>query len=318
MYDLYENAQPYDVELHSRCSATLKEYPGYYKITVSKMISQGHRALTEEEKRWVKEGLTPGEAMYLSWCYKHDCVELFGTDKPLDRTDEHIGRYMSNLIRAKTTLDELANCNDWTYFVTLTISPERFDRFDLRGFYSKFSKWVNNYKRDSGCKLAYVFVPEMHNDGAWHLHGLVNNIVPEQLVEYKLADYFPWTDVRLPNYIRERVAKGERLYNWLPYSEKFGYCIIEPLRSTERAANYITKYIAKGFGADKRFKGARLLMPSKGLKRAEKIKKGYTYIADVQPIFDNDFATTFKFSKEKYSLDDVLKYFYNNDNIAEH
>ena len=107
------------------------------------------------------------------------------------------------------------------------------------------------------------------------------------------------------------MAKGEKLYNWSPYSDRFGYSLFEPLRDKGKASSYITKYIGKGFVGNEQFKNTRLLIPSLGLKRAVKVKKGFTSIDDVKPSFDCDFATTFKFDKSKYSLEDVLKYFYN-------
>ena len=117
-----------------------------------------------------------------------------------------MGRYLSNILRARKTLDELGNCNEWDYFVTLTVDPGKYDRFDLKSFYKAFS----SFKRHLGFRFSYVFVPEQHKDGAWHLHGLISGLPIEQLSEYRLSDYWPYTEVKLPNYIRERVAKGEK------------------------------------------------------------------------------------------------------------
>ena len=124
-----------------------------------------------------------------------------------------------------------------------------------------------------------------------------------------LQDYYPYTDVKLPKYIRDRLLNGEMLYYWQPYVERFGWCVIEPLRSAERASSYITKYIGKGFANDDRFKNVQMIKSSVGLKRAVKLKKGFTSIRDVKPSFDCDYAATFKFPKNDYSIDDVMKYF---------
>lgn len=307
------NSCPYDPVAHSHCLSSLKEYGDYYQITVSKMINDVERAkLTERQRYFMEQGLSRSEAVWLDWCVSKNLLDLFGSDYQhfLEKPD-HVGRYLSNILRARKTLDELGNCNEWDYFVTLTINPDKFDRFDLKAFYKSFGVFKNHYKRDYGVKFSYVFVPEQHKDGAWHLHGLVSGLPLEHLSEYRLADYWPYTEVKLPNYIRERVAKGEKLYNWSPYSHRFGYSLFEPLRDKGKASSYITKYIGKGFIGNEQFKNTRLLIPSLGLKRAEKIKKGFTSIDDVKPSFDCDFATTFKFKKSEYSIDDVLKYFYN-------
>ena len=54
----------------------------------------------------------------------------------------------------------------------------------------------------TGCKGAkFVFVPEMHRDGAWHLHGLINDLPVDHLRPFTLEE-------KLPTYIRNgyRVA----------------------------------------------------------------------------------------------------------------
>ena len=66
---------------------------------------------------------------------------------------------------------------------------------------------------------------------------------------------------------------------------------------------------AKGFANDNRFKNARLFMPSLGLKRAELMKKGFTDMRSVKPSFDCEYATTYKFPKSEYSLDDIQNFF---------
>jgi hypothetical protein len=310
-FDINSNSVPYSPSLHSHCLSNLKEYGDYYQITVSKMINDVERTpLTDRQKEWVRQGLTRSEALFFDWCFEKNLLNLFGSDFMNYKPDiDHVGRYINNIMRAKKTLDEIGNCNEWDYFVTLTISPEKFDRFDLKSFYKLFSYFKSNYRRDTGCKFGYVFVPEQHEDGAWHLHGLIKDLPVEHLTEYFLKDFYPYTSVKIPMYIKEKLAHKERLFYWKPYTDRFGWCIFESLRDKGKASNYITKYIGKGFIGNEQFKNTRLLIPSLGLKRAEKIKKGFTSINDIKPSFDCDYATTFKFPKSKYSLDDVLKYF---------
>lgn len=79
-----------------------------------------------------------------------------------------------NVRRAKSKVFELALCNDFTYFCTLTFSPEKVkDRYDLEGCMKAFCKWLNNYNcRKASSAIQYLLIPEPHQDGAWHLHGL--------------------------------------------------------------------------------------------------------------------------------------------------
>ena len=309
-FDLNSNACPYDPLLHSRCVSTLKEYGDYYQVTVSKMVNDVERTpLTERQQMWMEYGLTRSEALWFDWCFSKNLLGLFGSDFEHYAQTDRIGRFISNVMRSRKTLDELGNCNRWDCFVTFTIDPQKFDSFDLSGFYKKFSKWINNYKRLHDCKFGYVFVPELHQSGAWHLHGLIKDLPFSFFTQYDLMNYYPYTDVKLPKYIRDRLLSGETLYYWQPYVERFGWCVIEPLRSAERASSYIAKYIGKGFASDDRFKNVQMIKSSVGLKRAVKLKKGFTSIRDVKPSFDCDYATTFKFPKNDYSIDDVLKYF---------
>lgn len=74
--------------------------------------------------------------------------------------------------RAKRRLFDLASCNDFDLFFTLTLSPEEIDRHDYKAAVRKLSQWLDNRVRRRG--LRYVAVPELHKDGAIHFHGLCN------------------------------------------------------------------------------------------------------------------------------------------------
>lgn len=311
-FDLDARYGDYDPCIHSTCVSSLKEYGSYYQITVSKMINDLEREpVTDFQKELISEGLSRSDARFFEWCFENNRLELFGSDFPYPdvQKPDKVGRYINNVMRARKTLDELGNCNDWRFFVTLTIAPEKYDRYDFKSFYKVFSKFLNNCKRDFGFKMKYVFVPEQHKDGAWHLHGLISDIPYDVLTKYCLKDFHPYTEVRCPNYIRDKIKNGENLYSWDKYADKFGWCIFEELRDSAKASNYITKYIGKGFIGNDEFKNTRLILPSLGLNRAIKIKRGFTSISNVKPSFDCEYATTFKFPKDKYALDTVLKYF---------
>lgn len=311
-FDLDARYGDYDPQLHSNCVSSLKEYGDYYQITVSKMLNDLDREpVTDMQRSFMAEGLTRSDARFLEWCFLKNRLELFGSDfeYPDVQKPDRVGRFINNVMRTRKTLDELGNCNEWKFFVTLTISPDKYDRHDFKAFYKVFSNFIRNCKQNFGFKMKYVFVPEQHKDGAWHLHGLVNDIPYEVLTEYCLKDFHPYTEVRCPVYIRQKIRNGEKLYYWQKYVDKFGWCIFEELRDSSKASNYITKYIGKGFIGNDEFKNTRLILPSLGLNRAVKIKRGFTSIDDVKPSFDCEYATTFKFPKDKYTLDAVLKYF---------
>ena len=74
--------------------------------------------------------------------------------------------------RARVAVRDLGLCNDWEYFVTLTLDPARIDRYDPAEVVRHLNHWLDNRVRRDG--LSYVLVPEHHRDGAIHFHGFFN------------------------------------------------------------------------------------------------------------------------------------------------
>lgn len=75
--------------------------------------------------------------------------------------------------RARTQVRDLAMCNEFRYFVTLTLDAQRVDRYDVKAVTRKLNQWLDNAVRRRGLK--YVLVPELHKDGAVHFHGFFND-----------------------------------------------------------------------------------------------------------------------------------------------
>lgn len=75
--------------------------------------------------------------------------------------------------RAKDKIFEIAVANTWDYMVTFTLDPEKCNRYDPQEVKKKFCKWLENMVQRRGLKA--LIVPELHQDGAIHFHGLVND-----------------------------------------------------------------------------------------------------------------------------------------------
>lgn len=73
--------------------------------------------------------------------------------------------------RAKAKLRRLALANEFEYFVTLTLDPEKIDRYDGQAIVKALGRWADNMVRRHG--LRYILVPERHKDGAFHFHGFM-------------------------------------------------------------------------------------------------------------------------------------------------
>ena len=285
----------------------LRDYGTYYKVSTVK-IPVGF-SFPPDVIDWFKKSygckstLAAECALELFYSNYELFKKLYTFDNPVgDDFLKQNGRFVSSVLRTKSNLEQLANCNKWDYFVTFTISPEKYDRYDFKAFYKSFSKYVNNFKRKHDFRFYYVFVPEMHADGAWHLHGLIGGLPVSFLKPFDLSQ-------KLPKYIRDKLIAGECIYDFPEFSEKFGYSVVEPLRDKERASNYISKYISKGFFNDDRFKNVHFYYASLGLNRAELICSGSFETSDFKPDYQNDYCTVYKFSKTDFSLDDIKSKF---------
>jgi hypothetical protein len=152
----------------------------------------------------------------------------------------------NNLARAKSRIKELALCNDWSHFVTFTLDGKKIDRYDLDGYIKQLGIWIYKYNRKYGTKLKYLFIPEQHKDGAWHIHGLMNGLHPDSLV------------------------KNKHGYLDMPfYSERFGYISLCPVKSPIKVAHYITKYVSKAIHTTAVKLCKHLFYSSHGLKSQE-------------------------------------------------
>ena len=166
-------------------------------------------------------------------------------------------KLIDNLSRAKSRVKELALCNDWDFWCTFTISPEKYDRFYLKAYYTDFAEFIHNYNRrtEEGYKVRYLLVPELHKDGAWHMHGFIRGIRPSDLY------------VNSYGYL-----------TWRSYEERFGFISMDAIKNLTAAANYITKYITKSFDNSVIELNAHMYYCSKGLNKAKTLFKGYARV----------------------------------------
>lgn len=125
--------------------------------------------------------------------------------------------------RAKQKIYELARANEWEYFLTLTFKK---DRYNYELLTKKLSKWINNVKTNYAPNMKYVFVPELHKDGALHFHGIVSDIGELPLVDSGHRD-----------------KNGNVIYNIDCY--KMGFTTATKVTDSGRVATYMTKYITK-------------------------------------------------------------------------
>ncbi|MBR2027824.1 MAG: hypothetical protein IKA10_02385 [Oscillospiraceae bacterium] len=201
----------------------------------------------------------------------------------------------NNITRAKSTVRELGFCNDWEYFFTFTINKQFYDRYNLKDFKKVLTQWIRDYRKKHNVSIKYLIIPERHQDGAWHFHGFIYGLPVSHLKQFKIGD-------QMGAKLAEKVQKGDIVYNWVPYQNKFGFCSLEPIRDKVKAVNYITKYISKGFDASVSELGAHLYFASQSLTRAEVLKRG-TLQCEIPIDFENEHCKISIFDSKQYSTD---------------
>jgi len=207
----------------------------------------------------------------------------FEEEKRLNRgRDVNEEKLNNNIARARARVFEYAMCNDFEYFITLTVNDELINRYDLDEYIKKLGQFIRNYRRDYDANIQYLLVPEKHKDGAWHMHGLIKGIPKEHL------------SINENGYL-----------DWKKYREKFGYCSIDEIKNKEAVSKYITKYISKSLEEGKGVteKEKKLYYCSRGLKKPVRIKEGILYRYQIEKIpfkFENEYVKTGIYNAKQY------------------
>ena len=185
------------------------------------------------------------------------------SDTPIN--DEKL---QESLCRTKSTVKELALCNPWDFFFTGTLDPDKYNREDIEVFRKTFTQGIRDYNKKHCTHIKYLFIPELHDDGkSWHIHGFLYGLPVSHLKRFCIGDV-------MGKNIAEKVQRGDVVYNWPAYADKFGFCDIEPIRDPLRSASYIAKYVTKSFDSGITELNKHKYFASKGLKKAEKVASG--------------------------------------------
>lgn len=202
-----------------------------------------------------------------------------------------------SILRSKSKIFELAFCNPWDWFFTGTINPNKQDRTDLELFHKQLTQWLRDYNKKHKLNIKFLFVPEKHKDGkSWHIHGFIYGLPVEHLIQFKVGD-------KMGKGLAEKVMRGDIVYNWKAYFNRFGFCDLEPIRNHEAVSKYVTKYINKELANSVKELNAHTYYHSRGLKFAELIKKGTMIWEDIVPTYENDYCSVvwLDYSEELYN-----------------
>ena len=188
-----------------------------------------------------------------------------------DTFDETKKKLDASLVRSRSVIKQLAYCNDWDWFCTLTFRAER---YELETTVKTFSAWLKMRNNNRNTNIKYLIIPEGHKDGAIHCHGLLRGLPSHEVRQFNRKDY--------PRIKEELITLG--YFDWLPYADKFGHVSLGQIKSRDAVSQYITKYITKDMAMAVTEQHAHTYYASKGLERAEKIGMYHKNKADITPM----------------------------------
>ncbi len=162
----------------------------------------------------------------------------------------------SNFSRARSMVLQYALCNPWEYFFTGTLDQTKFNRFDLDTYAARLMQFIRDKRKKYNVSFQVLLVPEMHSDGAWHMHGLIHGLPESVLRPFQPPE-------------PKKLIDGGFL-NWPDYQEKFGFCSLGSIRDPIATAYYISKYVSKDLARRSGDLGKHLYFHSRPLKKAEK------------------------------------------------
>lgn len=195
---------------------------------------------------------------------------MCGTNETIT-TKEELER--QSLSRTKRNIKELALCNNFEYFATVTIASSSCDRYSLIECQKKFKCKLQTIKKYNR-KFKYLFITEKHKDGAFHFHGLVANIP---------------------------LITNNYGYFSNPTLNKLGFNSFSKIIDYNKCCNYITKYITKDCIRNEH---NQIYISSRGLKKADKYE---IPCLDLEWSFENDFCKIKEFSSSELSKNDVFQ-----------
>ena len=150
-----------------------------------------------------------------------------------------------NIKRAKDKIQDIALCNEFQYFATMTFDPKKVDSYNVDAVIKAIKHWFNDGVKRRNYK--YIAIPEYHKSGRIHIHALISG-------DLKLKD-------------SGHVRSGKKVYDITDWVKRFGWAdVVEIDGNYTRLTYYITKYITKG--NDKIF--GRFYWSSKNLVRIPK------------------------------------------------
>lgn len=181
------------------------------------------------------------------------------------KTDEEEIERIS-LSRTKRNIRELALCNDFEYFITITLDRKSCSREILTDCQELLKKNLKKYKRKNS-SFGYLIITEKHKKGGFHFHGFVKGIDISNLIRYTEDDFDLSKGNELPYKLIRSIQRGDVIYHFDLFDSNIGYNTLSPIRDYVACCTYIQKYITKDCIRNEH---NQIYISSRGLKKAKR------------------------------------------------
>lgn len=227
-------------------------------------------------------------SFYTIHAYREDLFKVVGfkglrdPDSVKDRADwkSNDTKLTNNYSRARSMVLQYALCNPWEYFFTGTLDQRKYNRYNLDRFMGSLSQFIRDQRKKWNSQIQVLLIPEHHNDGAWHVHGMINGLPDQALRKFRYPE-------------PRKLIEGGYL-NWSDFQRKFGFCSLGRISNPVGTAFYITKYISKDLSQRNRDLGKHLYFHSRPLRTAEAVSEIYGWNAQLDSfcVTEHEFCST--------------------------
>lgn len=190
-------------------------------------------------------------------------------------------RFSQSLSRSRRSITDIILCNEFDYFCTFTFDGHKIDRYNFNECKKQLARFFMNFKNRYAPDFKYLVIPEFHQDGAVHFHGVCSG--------------FPDGELTIPEFIYKR-HNGEliklpniRKYTeWGRYHKKFGFFNCSKIRNYSACAFYVSKYVTKDLITLE--KGSAVYLCSQGLCRPKLVFDEDDIPILFTPEFENEYV----------------------------
>lgn len=161
---------------------------------------------------------------------KYEWFEVMPYVEPYDLEKKKEHSINSSLSRSINAIYNISRSNVWDWFFTFTFNPDSVDSYNYNDCVQCLSKWLNNVRRTCP-DIRYLIVPEKHESGRFHFHGL-----------FACCDNLGFVDSG------KKTKKGQVIFNISKY--KYGFTTATRIDDNAKATKYICKYINKDLISD--------------------------------------------------------------------